>query len=105
MIEGVNKLALGLASKKEEILRSAINFALGREDWTLEEIRDRAHFVSYADSPDVQFFTFDNVPLVEIHKEQISMSDDYKLTATFNYRYLYKQGAANQDGGEENDSN
>lgn len=63
MTDAIQAAAEHLARRYDDVIERALTQALGREDWTPEEIAPRVHLTA---SPGGDTFTLDGVPLVWI---------------------------------------
>ena len=84
----VEQLAENTAAWKDQRIREAINYKLGRSDWTLAEVRGRGVFNKTPDG--IVTFAFDGEPLIEFHPGDIVTLDAYTVKSTQNFKLLYK---------------
>lgn len=81
------------ADAQSNIIRSAINYALGYDDWSIPDIRHRCRIHKYAHL-NVERFVFDNVELVEFRPfefEVVASEDGFKMKSSQDYKLLYEQ--------------
>lgn len=83
------QLGSAMAAKTDNVLREAVTRFLGRDDWTLGELKDRGELKRWPSGIDV--FCLDGVALVELYPvtvehEQIGQS--HVLHATRQHRFL-----------------
>lgn len=71
---------------QDQLIRDALNAALGREDWTLLEVADRGHFICWPDGTEV--FFFDEIPLLKFRLLVTEMFGS-KLRTHYQYEILY----------------
>jgi len=79
-----------LGASKDEILRDAIDHALGRTDWTLVEVTDRGSFRIHEDSGEEIFF-FDDRPLVVFKRLITEWTGTYTFNTHYQYDLLYEE--------------
>lgn len=82
-------LARSVVAQRDELVKTAIDFKMGRTDWAAEEIKDRAGLIRYPDGRVV--FEFDKELLLEFHpaswwSEKVDHVE--KLVASQHYRVL-----------------
>lgn len=82
-------LARSVVAQRDELAKAAIDFKLGRIDWTVEEIKGRGELIKYPDGRVV--FEFDKAALLEFHpaswwSEKVDHVE--KLVASQHYRVL-----------------
>lgn len=56
------RLARYIGGKREELIRAAINYKIGHDHWTLEDINKRGNFMIYPNGDEV--FQFDGEDLI-----------------------------------------
>ncbi len=84
--EATEELARQLGQAEEELLSRAVSKALGRTDWTYDELRGR---LSMTETQGTRTVALDDKNLVELHLPGFEWSEDgLKLRTTFNYRML-----------------
>lgn len=84
----------GIAGKRDEQIRFALNASIGHDHWTIAEINGRIHRVIMAG---VETYFLDDRPILEIHPVTFEASDDgMKIVAKWNVRTL---NAANKQQG------
>jgi hypothetical protein len=89
MSQIVSNISMGLMTQKEEQIKAAIDFMIGKP-WTIEEITGRGEFHLYPDKTEV--FAFDGQELIRFYP--IETVTEQKGHSTFlkgkqNYELLY----------------
>lgn len=73
---------------RERLIRRAVDFAMGRSDWTLEEVKDRGELIHFG--PNECVFMFDGRPMVEVYVTTTVVHDEtIMLLSTTEYKELY----------------
>tara|TARA_R100000951_G_scaffold113184_1_gene114716 strand:- start:3619 stop:3900 length:282 start_codon:yes stop_codon:yes gene_type:complete len=83
------QLANMVMEHRESLIVDAVNHALKREDWTLEEVKDRGTLTYFG--PNECLFMFDGQPLLELYMTldfQVHDEQYFQISHT-NYRKLY----------------
>ena len=80
------RLADEISAKKEELLRRAISHKIGRNDWTVDEIKGRGYFL--IDASKKETFYMDEEPLIEFYPINSNCKNNI-LKVSQNYRILY----------------
>lgn len=65
MLSTTAQLANVVMQLRDSLIVDAVNHALGREDWTVEEVKDRGSLTYFG--PNECLFMFDGVPLLELY--------------------------------------
>lgn len=90
MSEFTNKLAIGLASKKESLIKDAITHQVGDDQWTIADITGRGEFKILPDKTEI--FAFDGVDLIHFGYMRTKIDNGnigIYMNATQEYRLLY----------------
>ena len=85
------QLANAVMGLRESLIVDAVNHALGRSDWTLEEVVDRGTLTYYG--PNECLFMFDGRPMLELYilLNQLVHDESQIVISTTNYRKLYDE--------------
>jgi len=84
-----NQLAESFSLQKDTIIKDAISYALGRDDWELEEIINRCAVQKFTHNKE-ETFLFDNVPLITFLPMEFSNIGS-KMSISTQYRKLYNE--------------
>ena len=78
-----------LLDLRERLIIDAVNFATGREDWTLEEVKNRGELVYFG--PNECVFMFDGRPMLEVYRTgTFTLHEVEHITISrTNFRKLY----------------
>ena len=88
--EFTHKLAANMAAKKESLIKEAISFSIGTDDWTIAEITGRGEIKILHDKTEI--FSFDGVDLLHFGHVTTEIDDSKPgcfMTAIQEYRKLY----------------
>lgn len=83
----IQDMILALAKNKEHHMIEAINFVLGRTDWSLFEIREKAKLTVHPNKHEI--FSYDGIELLEIMPVRYE-EDGFVMTAKRSIIKLYK---------------
>jgi hypothetical protein len=90
-----SSLARYLSEQQDAAIRQAINNHLGREDWSLEEVKPRLALCSYQGS-EIQTITMDGEPIMSIGPVKMNTEERGRSTflrATRGYKILNETNA------------
>ncbi len=82
-----------LAGLSDEIIKKAITYALGYDDWKLEDVKDRCSMKNLPKGE--QIFSFDDQDLIHIYPPEFKIKEDdiggiTSFEVRVRYRKLYK---------------
>ena len=83
--------AMILMDLREKLVVEAVDFAMGRDDWTPEEVKNRGELIYFG--PNDCLFLFDGRPLLELYRTlqfQVHDVEHISISRT-NYRKLYDE--------------
>ena len=87
--EAAVKLSQSISSKKDNLIREAINHVLQRTDWIIEEVKDRcSNEIMVNTFPREEYFCIDGKRMILFMPPEIAMNSN-KFTHTMNYKVLY----------------
>lgn len=74
--ELASNAAMSFVAATDTAVRSAINKRMGRDDWSLDELKGRLEIVTFQHKPGVEVYSLDGQPLITLHPLQSELIDN-----------------------------
>ena len=89
--EQIKQISFSMCEQKEEEIKKAITHVIGRDNWTIEELKGRGSINIYPDK--TELFVFDGVDLLRFYpietKREKNSFGNIILKTTRNFERLY----------------
>lgn len=74
--ELASSAARSFVAETDNVIRSAINKRMGRDDWSLEELKGRLEITTFQHRPGVEVYSLDGQPLITLYPLQSELVDN-----------------------------
>lgn len=68
--------ARSFVGETDAVVRAAINKRIGRDDWSLDELKGRLEITTFQHRPGIEVYSLDSQPLITLHPLQSELTDN-----------------------------